>query len=36
MDNLVDVFFDVDDFYAVFIPQWKKCLTDGKRQSRNE
>jgi hypothetical protein len=29
MDNLVDVFCDVDDFCAVFIPQWQKqCLTD--------
>ncbi|ABE55736.1 transposase, IS4 family [Shewanella denitrificans OS217] len=33
MDNLVDVFCDVDDFCAVFMPQWKKqCVTDGTRK----
>jgi hypothetical protein len=26
MDNLVDVFCDVDDFCAVFMPQWKKKM----------
>ncbi|KVX02382.1 hypothetical protein [Shewanella frigidimarina] len=39
MDNLVDVFCGVDDFCAIFIPQWEKqCLTGGthkrQRQSR--
>lgn len=33
VDNLVDVFCDIDDFCAVFIPQWQKqCLTDGTRK----
>ncbi len=33
MDNLVEVFCDVDNFCAVFIPQWEQqCLTDGKRK----
>jgi len=35
MDNLVDIFCDVDDFCAVFIPQWEQqCLTDGTRKRR--
>ena len=35
MDNLVDVFCDVDDFCSVFIPQWEQqCLTDGTRKRK--
>jgi len=35
MDNLVDIFCDVDDFCVVFIPQSEQqCLTDGTRKSR--
>lgn len=35
MDNLVDVFCDVDDFCSVFIAQWKQqCLTDGTRKRK--
>jgi hypothetical protein len=37
MDNLVDVFCDVDNFCSVFIPQWKKqCLTDGTRKRQRQ
>ncbi|NLQ24941.1 IS982 family transposase [Shewanella sp. S-1] len=33
MHKLVEVFCDVDDFCAVFIPEWKKTLlTDGTRK----
>jgi len=33
MNKLVEVFCDVDDFSAVFIPEWEKTLlTDGTRK----
>ncbi|MCU7963758.1 IS982 family transposase, partial [Shewanella sp. SM20] len=33
MHKLVEVFCDVDDFCAVFIPEWEKTLlTDGTRK----
>jgi hypothetical protein len=33
MDNLDDIFCDVDDFCRVFIPQWKKHqLADGSSE----
>ena len=33
MHELVEVFCDVDDFWAVFIPEWEKTLlTDGTRK----
>ncbi|WP_293631419.1 hypothetical protein [Shewanella sp. CG12_big_fil_rev_8_21_14_0_65_47_15] len=33
MHKLVEMFFDVDDFCAVFIPEWEKTLlTDGTRK----
>ena len=33
MDNLDDIFCDVDDFCRVFIPQWEKHqLADGSRK----
>jgi hypothetical protein len=38
MNNLVDIFCDVDDSCAVFTQQWKtQCLTDAtrKRQRSN-
>jgi hypothetical protein len=32
----VEVFCDVDDFSAVFIPEWERTqLTDGKGDERN-
>jgi hypothetical protein len=35
MNNLVELYCDVDDFCKVFIPQWQKqLLEDGGRQRR--
>lgn len=34
MDKLVEIFFDVDDFYTVFIPQWEKQLLSDSTRKR--
>jgi hypothetical protein len=37
MNNLVELYCDVDDFCKVFIPQWQKqLLEDGGRQSHKD
>lgn len=36
INNLVNVFYDIDNFYTVFIPQLElQCLTDGTRKSKS-
>ncbi|PQQ36963.1 IS982 family transposase, partial [Photorhabdus luminescens] len=37
MDNLVEIFCDVDDFCRFFIPQWEQfCLDSGHRLRRRQ
>ena len=37
MDNLIDIFYDVDDFCQDFIPQWEKTLIeDGQKKRRRK
>jgi len=37
MDNLVEIYCDVDDFCRVFLPEWEKTLiATGKRQRRRK
>ncbi len=35
MHKLVDLFCHVDDFYKVFLPQWKKLLIENGERKRN-
>jgi uncharacterized membrane protein YbjE (DUF340 family) len=34
INNLVELYCDVDDFYKVFIPQWQQQLLDDGTQKR--